>query len=141
MRKPMMLISALITGLALPPLWAQDSKSQQRFAGTWEAKYKGTVFCTIKLEAGERISGSTVACNIRVDENGDLMEPDSAGNSDKPSPILNPGIHGDTLSFEVKDDDDEEQIKLEMQLTGEGQADVRFIDTPTKIKPIHFTRK
>jgi len=34
---------------------AQDNDEQRKFAGTWEAKYKGAVVCTIKLQVGERM--------------------------------------------------------------------------------------
>jgi hypothetical protein len=30
------------------PLTAQDSEAQKKFAGTWEAKFKDKVICTIK---------------------------------------------------------------------------------------------
>jgi hypothetical protein len=43
-----LLIAALV-----PPMCAQDRQTQERFAGTWEAKFKGAVICTINLEAGE----------------------------------------------------------------------------------------
>ena len=123
--------------IAALPLVAQDA--QKKFAGTWEAKVKGKVICTIRLRAGESISGETQACSISVDGNGDLQEPESNDNSDKPSPILNPKLEGDTLTFEDKDEDD--VVKFEMKLVADGQAELRILETPIPIKPIHFDRK
>ena len=126
--------------LAVLPIAAADTDPQQRFAGTWEAKFKGTVFCTIKLKAGERISGATYACRIHVNANGDLVEPDPAEGADTPAPILDPVIDGDTLSFEMSDDGDG-RIKLTLTLTGDGVADLHFLNAPVEIKPIRFQRK
>jgi hypothetical protein len=79
------------------------------------------------------------ACNINADANGDLQEPESTDRSEPPSPILNAKLEGDTLRFEMKDDDD--VLKFEMKLLGNGRAEVRILDSPVPIKPIHFDRK
>src|ERR1039458_7842630 len=97
------------------------------------------VICTIRLKAGDQISGETAACNINVDANGDLQEPESTDQPDSPSPILNAKLHGETLNFEEKDGDD--VLKFEMKLAGDGQAELRILDAPVPVKPIHFARK
>jgi len=130
---------ALLPLLACLPLTAQDADAQKKFAGTWEAKFKDKVICTIRVKAGDPISGETAACSINVDENGDLKEPDSADRPDNPSPMLNPKLQGDTLTFEDKDDD--EVVKFEMKLTGDGQAELTILNAPMPVKPIHFARK
>jgi len=102
-------VFALLPLLACLPLAAQDAdahNAQKKFAGTWEATFKDKVICTIRVKAGDPISGETADCSINVDENADLKEPDSADRPDKPSPMLNPTLQGDTLSFEEKDGDD-----------------------------------
>lgn len=132
MRAQYLLILAL-------PLLAQGAKEQQRFAGTWEAKFKGAVICTIKLDAGEELSGATYGCSIQVNQEGDLIETQAPEHADEPSPILSPRIQGDKLSFENKDGDD--TLKLELTLTGEGRAELRFVDAPVKIKPVRFERR
>jgi len=132
-------VVALLFLLSCLPLAAQDAAAQKKFAGTWEARFKDKVICTIRLKAGEPLSGETAACRINVDENGDLQEPESAEFPDQVSPMLNPKLHGDTLTFEDKDDD--EIIKFEMKLVGEGQAELRILDSPVPVKPIHFARK
>ena len=77
---------------------------------------------------------------VHVDANGDLQEPESTEHSDKPpSPLLNAKLQGDTLTFEQKDDDD--VLKFEMKLIGDVRAELRILDAPVPIKPIHFDRK
>ena len=133
-------MSALLPLLTSLPLAAQDAEAQKKFAGTWEAKWKDKVICTVRLKAGAQISGETKDCSINVDANGDLQEPESTEHSDKPpSPILNAKLHGDALTFEEKDGDD--SMKFEMKLIGDGRAELRILDTPVPIKPIHFDRK
>jgi hypothetical protein len=132
-------VVALLPLLACLPLAAQDDGAQKRFAGTWEAIFKDQVICTIRVRAGEAISGETADCSINVDENGDLKEPDSTDRPDMPSPMLNPKLQGDTLTFEEKDGDD--VLKFEMKVVGDGQAELRILDSPVPIKPIHFARK
>jgi len=130
---------ALLPLLACLSLIAQDTDAQKKFAGTWEAKFRDKVICTIRVKAGDPISGETAACSIDVDENGDLKEPDSTDRPDEPSPMLNPKLQGDTLTFEEKDGDD--VLKFEMKVVGDGQAELRIVNSPVPLKPIHFTRK
>jgi hypothetical protein len=125
--------------LACLPLAAQDADSQKHFVGTWEAKFKDKVICTIRVKAGDPLSGEMADCSISVDENGDLRPQDSADTPDKPSPMLNPKVHGDRLTFESKDSD--EVLKFEMKVVGGGQAELTILDAPVPIKPIQFARK
>ncbi len=133
-------VVALLPLFACLPLAAQDAgaEAQKKFAGTWEATFKGKVICTIRLKAGDPISGETTACSINVDKNGDLQEPDSTEHSDEISPMLNPKLDGDTLTFEEKDNDD--VLQFEMKLVGDGQAELRILHSPVPVKPIHFAR-
>lgn len=130
---------ALLPLLGCLPLAAQDAEAQKRFAGTWEAKYKDKVICTIRVNAGEPISGETADCSISVDENGDLKEPDSADRPDEPSPMLNPKVQGYTLTFEEKDGDD--VLKFKMKVVGDGQAELTILNSPVPLKPIRFERR
>ncbi|MGA3044506.1 MAG: hypothetical protein ABSF54_27340, partial [Bryobacteraceae bacterium] len=66
-------------------------------------------------------------------------EPEPDEISDQPSPLLNPKINGETLAFEEKDND--EAIRFEMKLVGDGQAELRILNAPVPVKPIHFARK
>ena len=130
---------ALFCAAALP-LAADDLEAQQRFAGTWQAKFKGAVFCTFKLKAGERISGAAYACIIHVNEQGELQEPEESDHPDTPEPILEPSIEGDTLLFAMADHGDE-RIKLSLRVLEDGVAELRFLNAPVQIKPIRFERK
>jgi len=132
-------VVALLPLLACLPFTAQDTDAHKKFAGTWDAKFKDTVICTIMVKAGNPISGETAACSINVDDNGDLKEPDSTDHPEEPSPMLNPKVQGDTLTFEEKDGDD--VIKFEMKVVGDGQAELRILNSPVPVKPIHFARK
>lgn len=122
-------------------LVAQENKARTEFVGTWEAKWKEQVICTIRLMRGEPLSGETEACNIHVDDNGDLQAPEPAehSNTPAPEPILNVRLQGETLTFEEKDGDD--VMKFEFKLVGEGKAELRFPGAPILIKPIQFARK
>src|SRR5579872_1726325 len=141
MRKLPLLV-LLLLAIALHVIHAQDAAVLKRFAGTWEAKLKDKVICTIKLEAAERISGAMHACKINVNDDGELIEPEASTDSDdKPDPLLDPKIQVDTLSFAVKDEDDEQPLKFELKLTGDGQAELRVLNAPAPIKPIHFEKK
>ncbi len=131
------LFLAALASLAL----AQDADAQKRFAGTWVAKVHDKVICTIKLEAAQPITGAMHACQINIDGDGQLIEPEESRADDKPEPILDPKIQGDTLSFGLKDEDGEPPMKLELQLTGDRQAELRILDAPGPIKPIHFARQ
>jgi hypothetical protein len=136
MRRFVVVLALLIAGL---PLAAQDADAQKKFAGAWEAKFKDKVICTIVLKAGDQISGETDACNINIDANGDLQEPEASDSDKSPEPILNAKLQGDTLTFEQKDGDD--MLKFAMKLVGDGQAELRILGTPVAIKPIHFVKK
>jgi hypothetical protein len=128
---------ATLTSLVL----AQDADVQKRFAGAWVAKVHDKVVCTIKLEAAQTISGAMHACQIHVDGDGELIEPEAAETDDKPEPLLDPKIQAGTLAFGIKDEDGEPPLKLELKLTGEGQAELRFVGAPVAIKPIHFAKQ
>lgn len=130
-------IAALI--FAAFPLLAQAPDAPSKFFGTWEAKVDSTVVCTIRLKAGDPISGATEACSIHADSNGNLLLPDSNTRSDQPASIINARLNGDTLNFEEKDDDG--VTKFELTLTGDGKADLKLPEAPVLIKPIHFARK
>jgi hypothetical protein len=132
-------VIALLPVLVCLPLTAQDVDAQKKFAGTWEAKFKDKVICTIRVRPGEALSGETAACNISVAENGDLKEPDSTDRPAEPEPMIDPKVQGETLMFEEKDGDD--VLKFEMKLVGDGQAELRILESPVPLKPIRFARK
>ena len=119
-------------------LQADDSDTAKKFIGEWQAKYKDTVVCTIRLHPGDPISGEAEACNINVDANGNLQEPDPANQSDEASPILNAKVQGSTLTFEEKEGDD--IIRFEFTAVGDGRAELKLMNAPVAVKPIPFSR-
>lgn len=141
-RKTQLFAFLLVSTFGLCHLFAEDAGARQRFAGTWEGKLKDKVICTIKLDADEAISGAMHACQINVNGDGDLIESEeSQGSEEKPDPILDPKIQGDTLSFAIKDEDSEPPLKFELKLSGEQQAELTILNAPGRVKPIHFAKK
>jgi hypothetical protein len=120
-------------------LLAQNA-STQKFTGTWEARFDGDVFCVLKIQLTDKLTGSMTGVDIGVDNDGNL---NSARAEDHEFPILKPAIENDTLTFEWTDDPNEPALKFEMKLTGNQQAQLRFVTTPdnVKIKPFTFTRR
>jgi hypothetical protein len=116
---------------------AQDAGRALRFAGTWQAKFKGQVFCTIKLEGRDRITGTLSVGHIAVNDDGDLTEAEPSPSGDA-MPIVKSSIEGVKLSFEV--DDGGEVMKLEIEVLSPGKAELRFVDPSPKIKPIAIER-
>jgi hypothetical protein len=45
------------------------------------------------------------------------------------------------LSFESQDEGDDAPTSFELRLTGDGRAELQFVNPPVKIKPIRFERK
>jgi hypothetical protein len=125
--------------LTLPALFAFAQDAPRRFAGTWQAKLKDKVICTITLEGADPVTGNMRACNIRVNDDGELIEPESSG--DATDPIIDPKTDGDKLSFAVKDEDNGDPLKFELKLIASNRAELRFLNAPVAIKPIPFEKK
>ncbi len=52
---------------------AQKPTGEQRFAGTWHAKFQGNTFSTLKLLVKDnRLTGSMTGANINVDKDENL---------------------------------------------------------------------
>ena len=120
-------------------LLGQDTPTK-KFTGTWEARFNGAVFCVLKIQSGDKLTGSMSAVDIGVDGEGNLS---SAQAKDEEFPILKPNIENDSLTFEWTDDPNEDPLKFEMKLTGKQEAQLRFVTMPegVKIKPFSFTKR
>jgi len=139
-RSKLLLALSMVAGLSTALCGQQTQKA---FAGTREGKFKGAVFCLLKLEAGEKISGTLSPGRISVNEDGDITDaqPSDPEPSGKELPILNPKIEDGKLSFDWKDSDDETS-KFELKIMGEGEAELRFVgDSDHPIKPIVLRRR
>ncbi len=120
-------------------LLGQDTPAK-KFTGTWEDRFNGAVFCILKIQSGDKLTGSMSAVDIGVDGEGNLS---SAQAKDEEFPILKPNIENDSLTFEWTDDPNEDPLKFEMKLTGKQEAQLRFVTTPegVKIKPFSFIKR
>jgi len=92
--------------IALLPLltFAASRSARRRGAKTFAGlggEVEGKVICTLRLKAGEQISGEMRLQHSSGRER-DLKEPEPTEHSDKPSPLLNAKLQGDTLTFERK---------------------------------------
>ena len=122
-----------LTGL----LFAQNQPAHKDFTGTWQASFKGAVFMTLKIQHGDKLSGTMTPGRISVNDDGDLIEAEAADG--EAEPIANARIEGEALSFDWKEKDDTEVVTLEVKLTGENEAELRFRGE-ARIKPIHLRR-
>jgi hypothetical protein len=129
----------VIAALLWIPLAAR-SASQSQFGGTWEAKLNGAVICTLKLNAGAKITGAMYGCSVHVNDRGDLIESE-APNLEEPSPILNTKLQNGTLAFKTSDPDDERPLRFELRLTSRSRADLMILDAPVRTKPIRFEKQ
>ena len=127
-------LSIAVAALSVSPMHAQSSP----ISGVWEANFNGTVFLTIRLSAGESIAGFISVGSIGVDYEGNLLAAEAA-TPENESPIIHASLEGQTLKFEI--DDEGEITRLEITLTGDGKAVIKFPDLAEKIKPIVLERK
>jgi len=129
MRQLLLLLTCAAAGL-----YGQD------FTGTWEARVNGTVVCTFKFE-GAPLKGTDLGCYIAVNGQGELLVPGSR----EPYPaksLTNVQVDGKTLTFQIDPaDEDDPVIRVEMQQTGDEQAELRFLNFPVPVKPIRFVKR
>jgi hypothetical protein len=116
-----------------------EDASSKNFTGTWQARFHGAVFCVLKIQPGDKLTGTMTSVDIGVDNEGNLT---TAEAKDEVFPTLKPAIENDTLIFEWTDDPNEDPLKFEMKLTGKQEAQLRFVTMPegVKIKPFSFTK-
>jgi hypothetical protein len=132
-----------VLALALLAALSLQAAAQKAFAGVWEAKFKDRVFCVLKVDMGDGITGTLSPGRITVNDQGDITdaEPSTPEPSGHELPILNPKVRDNTLSFDWKEDD-EEATQFEMKITGEGEAELRLLNTEGHpIKPIRLKRR
>lgn len=73
-----MKFAAIVLSAAL--LLGQDPSSK-KFAGTWEARFNGAVFCVLKIQLGEKLTGTMTSVDIGVDNAGNLIKAESTKRS------------------------------------------------------------
>jgi hypothetical protein len=98
---------------------------EEKFAGTWEATAKGTVFLVLKVKASEKISGTLNAGKVKINDEGELEEVGPV--EDHEAPIFFAQVDGDRLKFDFQDDDGG-VVSFELKLTGDGAGELRIVD-------------
>jgi beta-lactamase regulating signal transducer with metallopeptidase domain len=102
----------------------------QLFVGTWQARFKGIVFETIKLEKHQgQLTGSVLGADIQVDKDGELTSAHANDSSD-PDPIVEATLASGVLRITIKEKDSEDTIQFEMKLAGPDQAELRILAPP-----------
>jgi hypothetical protein len=93
----------------------------QPFVGTWQAKFKGKVFQTIKLEKkDDKLSGTVSHADIKVDpKSGELTEVKVSDHNDA---IVEATLKNGTLLITEPDD-----IQFEMKITGADEAQLQIV--------------
>ena len=97
----------------------------EKYAGTWVAKAKGTVFLVLKISAGAKISGTMKSGPVQINEKGELV--DVGPPVDQENPIFFAQLEGDKLVFNCQDDD-EDVLQFELKLTSEDAGELRIVD-------------
>jgi hypothetical protein len=116
--------------------WAQAAK----FAGTWEAAHEGKVFLVLKVQAGQKISGTLNASSITLSDEGELIKAEPV--EDRPAPFFFAKAEGDKLEFDYQDQGDDEIMHFELKLTGEDVGELRIVDEHIpKMKPFRLRKK
>ena len=108
----------------------------KQFAGTWEGKFKGKTFITVKLAAKEgKISGTVSRISIQMSDQGKLTEAIPLDGEDA---IAEAVPDGKVLRLTTKakgevsttTGDAQESIQYDMRLTGVGQAELQIASAP-----------
>lgn len=110
----------------------------QRFAGTWEGKFKDKAFVSLKLVAKDgKISGTVSRVNIQMSPSGILTDASALAGEDAISETTPEGkvLHVNTKAKghvnTLAGDSEEELIQYEMRLTGRDQAELQIAGSPT----------
>ena len=104
---------------------AQKPTGTQRFAGTWNAKFQGNTFTTLKLLVRDNhLTGSMTGANINMDKEGNLT---SAQETDDEGQISDVRLTGDTLLFTTKNEDTGEAINWKMRLNNEHEGELLLV--------------
>ncbi|MBS1854392.1 MAG: hypothetical protein JST11_03425 [Acidobacteria bacterium] len=96
-----------------------------KFAGTWEAKSKGTLFLILKITAGQKISGTIRSGHVHMGDHGELLEVTPP--EDQENPIFFAHVDGEKLVFNYQDEDDV-ILQFELTLTGADAGELRIVD-------------
>jgi hypothetical protein len=117
-----------VSGLSIQVSQAQSKGADfQPFVGTWQAKFKGKVFETIKLEKKEgKLTGTISHADVNVDpKTGELSGVTAHDDSDA---IVETKLTSGILRITEEDD-----IQFDMKITGPDQAQLQVVTPPDGI--------
>jgi hypothetical protein len=107
---------------------AQPTKADgdlQQFVGTWQAKFKGKIFQTIKLEIKQgKLTGTVSHANVGVDQSGELTDVEILDGSD--------AITEAKLTSGLLRITEEDAIQFEMKIIGANQAQIQIVIPPAE---------
>lgn len=133
------LAAACLTASAFSVQVAHPSRGTdelKQFAGTWEGKFKGKTFVTLKLAAKDgKLSGTVSRFNIEMGGDGELTEASTVDGEDLVVETSPKGrvLHLTTQSKGRVDSggaESEESIEYEMRLTAKDQAELHVAGAP-----------
>jgi hypothetical protein len=111
-----------------------------KFEGTWEAATEGKVFLVLKIQAGQKISGTMNVGSIALSDEGELIKAEPV--EDKEAPFFFAKAEGDKLEFDYQDQGDNEIMHFELKLTGKDAGELRIVDAHIpKMKPFRLRKK
>ncbi len=125
-------------------LAAENATDLRQFAGTWECKYKGRPFFTLKMAVKDGVLGGTAVHSKRVGWADGEIVPDT--DETTPDKIFDTHASGKELMIKIADGpNDPDPIALSFKLTGKDEAEAKLIvekmpDAPAQTKPWHFQR-
>jgi hypothetical protein len=136
----MLLIVALgaVSGMAHPTQSTGRDADLKQFTGTWEGKFEGKTFVTVKLEIKDRkLTGTISEFKIMVDPSGSIGEVEGTSANDA---IADAKVSDKVLTFPVKvkgtvsagdsQVESTSELRWEIKLTSDNQAELRMVGTP-----------
>jgi beta-lactamase regulating signal transducer with metallopeptidase domain len=113
-----------VSGFSIQVNQTHTNADLQPFVGTWQAKFNGKIFQTIKLEKKQdKLTGTVSHANVSVDpKSGELTEVDVLDGSDA---IVEAKLTSGILRITEADD-----IQFDMKLTGADQAQLQIVIPP-----------
>jgi hypothetical protein len=125
-----------LTGAALQASGTPNNAAElHSFVGTWNARFKGKIFATIKLDEHQgKLVGTVRGATIQLDNSGELTSA-HAIDSNEPSPILEAKLQSGVLRITAKENNSEDTVQFEMRLTGTDQGELRLLAPPQVTAP------
>ena len=136
--------AALVISAFSLKLAAENATDLKQFAGTWECKYKGRAFFTLRMAVKDGVLGGTAVHSTRVAlVDGELIPGTDETAQDR---IFDTHPSGQELLLKIADGPNvADPISLSFKLTSKDEAEVMPLvdqqgDVPPPKKPWHFQR-